>query len=879
MPYALVILGFLIFPTPSVEAFYDEARQVGLYERSIGEVEDPVLKFTQGVLVRDPVLTKKDIDGIMANRSDVVCSQREEDGANCAALTGDVQHVVNREASVRAFGRDLQMIATGYEATLGEHPGQHAAIPPRLSSIISVWQASNDWLITPIQEQRVRAVPMPDEVTDGDDSPLMELITALNAIRDVDYDAWIAAVWQYRYGLKTVQRTSEKPCVVVTDEFEGDGTELQYLLLRHCEVETALENILSVIIQNVVFDPPLQVGEIVVVPVEKVPGGFLWVRLSGNLGLIDIGFGENFPLEPVQPSLRCADGSGSQSPSDTQTMSPACKNGVILGGLYPPILAEPPEHERLCSGTFASKGYLCRPLESVDCTKAGERVANSQSDQVDCKQYYTAEELAEFEDPDDAPCPGEDDIVFRRCNFDHMKEPTGMTESGPAVCQVGGWRTDPPTIDESPVQETVDRDLETIAQPFDCSNCAVDFYCDENSQQTFAVTHPKDENGVIPISLPTQSEMPMAYLAMHELVHAQQSCNGDFTFPLQDLQSCCAVEYPAYLAQCNAIAEDGNFLGTDITIARCAALLTDMSCIQFGVCSLRTEDSDGDGQKNADEVACGSNPNDSGSKATDADGDHIPDCRDDNDDEINISDDVEKIIEAAKKNKADVATTCNAAIRDIDGGRDVRSSMIRNSLPLVCSPECMAKYPNTIGNNACYIGQCTEQSVETHRIIPGRTTFVANEQTFPWDSNAEFDPFIGSLMKFPPLPFSRFPLYRPGLLARELDLALCQLNGLPMQNPPDRCNFNVIRQLTLRPDTQAEIGAGLIDQATEHQEATADLQALAPTIGARLGNRLYSDYFGRNIESLRLLVEAAEGMMDGISSIDFPGNMCPRIEP
>jgi cysteine-rich repeat protein len=55
-------------------------------------------------------------------------------------------------------------------------------------------------------------------------------------------------------------------------------------------------------------------------------------------------------------------------------------------------------------------------------------------------------------------------------------------------------------------------------------------------------------------------------------------------------------------------------------------------------CTIEPTDTDGDGQTDADEIACGSDPNDNASLSTDTDGDNIPDCVDPDDDNDSVLD-------------------------------------------------------------------------------------------------------------------------------------------------------------------------------------------------------------------------------------------------
>src|SRR6185503_16440480 len=57
-----------------------------------------------------------------------------------------------------------------------------------------------------------------------------------------------------------------------------------------------------------------------------------------------------------------------------------------------------------------------------------------------------------------------------------------------------------------------------------------------------------------------------------------------------------------------------------------------------------------------------------------------------------------------------------------------------------CTPGTETTYKNTIGNNACYLGQCVEESLELHRVTGGRSPATVGDEAFPWDDPNTGDP-------------------------------------------------------------------------------------------------------------------------------------------
>ncbi|MFA7682081.1 MAG: hypothetical protein WCX61_03565, partial [Candidatus Peribacteraceae bacterium] len=676
------------------------------------------------------------------------------------------------------------------------------------------------------------------------------------------------AKWRYRNGLKTVQRSDPRGPACDSSMGEGDDTETQYMRTRWCGadhlVEEKLQEVLTFIETKALarMDPPLQHGEVVLFP----PLGEVWVRVAKDPYRSDVGFKLSPLPEPIFDSLSCSE--DGKSP-------PACVDGVILAGMYPkdaPI--EPPAGEELCALPFGSKGYLCRPINTEECTLA------EQAENVETGSGSTTSPSQNEEEE------ASDEIVLTGCTPTNYKFPISQVESGTDPCTTGGWRLDTPTIGGKTVKDTPGWDKETITHAYECGNCAVDVFCegsgpkftdvygdrasslftDEQMKKMggkltcgdgMARTFPKTKKGIIPVCLPSEHSAN-AYLLMHELIHAQQACNlPPYTILFNpsgletnnDLEGCCSKEWPTYMAQCNAIAEDGNFEGAGIDLEMCTSVLANSSCKHLGS-EVEIEDPETHEKKKV-----------------------LHACSIIEDQEkLNELNDL--IIKLQRQNKANLPTSCSAVIAQAD----LRITSIINSLPLACSPDCQVEYPNTIANQACYLAQCVEQSLETQRLIPGRMTYVSADESFPWESWAEEDPLIGSILPIPPLPVSRLPAYRPAFLARKLDLALCQTNGFPILNPPQECNFDSARQLSLRPADIAFVGLGLLGQTSQQRQGTWNLQTMGPGIGARIGTTLYREYFQRGAKAFKDLVDTANHLIGKISSIEFPTESCPRID-
>lgn len=202
-----------------------------------------------------------------------------------------------------------------------------------------------------------------------------------------------------------------------------------------------------------------------------------------------------------------------------------------------------------------------------------------------------------------------------------------------------------------------------------------------------------------------------------------------------------------------------------------------------------------------------------------------------------------------------------------------RIEAIRRYRP-TCAPGTETAYKNTIGNNACYIGQCAEESLELHRLTGGRSPAGVSDGAFPHDTPETGDA-IATLLRSVPATHPPLPSYRPQLIMRTLEDALCQLQGLPAATPPHLCAFSPSRRLALPLSTGAETAQSLLFNVDEQREATLLTQMLASGLGSRIGTDMQGQYLRIGTKTLSEIINMANGLLRDMNTVTFPTNMCP----
>ena len=315
------------------------------------------------------------------------------------------------------------------------------------------------------------------------------------------------------------------------------------------------------------------------------------------------------------------------------------------------------------------------------------------------------------------------------------------------------------------------------------------------------------------------------YFLMHELVHAQELVTRETLFYANAAQ-CCAKEKEANRFMCEAMQKDGVFEGTSMTAETCAQTTTNGSCVGFGenVCFPKTPDS------------------------------------------------FSVILDQLQK--TDDVKGCTPGVPpDLS---DPRIQALLHGTRQLSRAQCETTYANTIGNNMCYIGQMMEESMEQHRLIPGRTPFTTGDEQYPWDACAAPDPMLATFMTPPPRTLSVLPVYNPAALIKEFDEALCQLNGLPAHSLPVECATDASRRLSAILSDYLQNATSLIDQAAD-QESTVDrLQALSTSVGTRLGTMFYVRYLKQASRALTEVTQTASELLEDLSGVTFTQDSCPR---
>ncbi len=360
-----------------------------------------------------------------------------------------------------------------------------------------------------------------------------------------------------------------------------------------------------------------------------------------------------------------------------------------------------------------------------------------------------------------------------------------------------------------------------------CVNCSINFQCQSSCLGEMAYIEQKKDDGTINMCINRGAPIPYKYVLMHELVHAQQECRRKPNTDLvPDLPTCCLLDSESNATMCEALTTDGLLKGSGITTEECARALTNKGCTAFGVCYQT----------------------------------------------LTVTPD--RVLSVAAANAPAVKQTCEESYAEKT--RDPRVQALLDGLLGVSNAACETTYRNTIGNNMCYMGQMVEEALEEERLIPGRTPSTLADEIAPWDMCESPDPAFGTFLTPPPTVTSWFPAYRPALLLRTFERALCQINGLPPYALPIQCTTDAGRRLGAFPLSPPETAKTLLDQMLEAGLPTSRMQDLGAAYGTRLGTQLYAEYLKRSSKTLSEITESAAELLGNLADIEFTDTMCPE---
>ena len=835
MKRTLALAGLLLCSLSAGEAhakpLYETIKENVEREIYTDKPDEEVVKYLHAIFDEKWDITQEDVEKILKGEGLSVCGSKQSGEAGksftgCDVMTQEIIRLAGQEGRVRALGRGLQALATGYELPLSEIPGHPIKFSTDLRGIVNIWSTegtlSGEGVSSPSSssssssESDSPPVFLPDNpiyprtqpiVLLDDEGEYNDKISAIaSALDALSKEEQIAAVWRYMYGVRLVdeKRAPDYPPPYEDGE-SGEGTERQYLFKRWEELEKAMMSLWNwdekFPKDPAAYNPPLKKNDVVYFLIKEPLNEevILWLRVdgdpAGNHPMGDIGLHFKMPLEPLLPSL-------------------IHRNEAILGGTYPPEpMTEEDEREevngrRICSMPAAQRGYLCRPfLAALPENRCPEEFSDEQGNPLD----PTA-------------------IRLTTCEIGEEQ----LTIAGPDVCREIPWKE--PDGDSMP--------------------CKVAMRCSAqcgDEEDHLGYTTPKNSEGVIEVCIENDPEIPMTYVLYHELMHAYQFCGmPPMNSPYSELNAeeanafCCRTEGEAYQAHCKMMEEDGIIgpatviNGIPITTEACAEFFTDKACRG----TIEIED--------GEEVQLQGCP---ASRAYPA----------------SLWDELKQKV---AENPADVPASCNEAI----GNPDLRVQTLLETIEKrdpVCTVMNLSEYKNRIGNELCFIGQCMEESLELHRLVPGRNPATVGDQAFPWDNPLTGLPPLGNLITNSPAGPGFLPQYRPQLLAAEFETALCQLQGLPARTPPILCAIDSSRRLDLPLKNFFPTAFGLIGNAQEGETAETDLLSLATGIGTRMGTHLYTTYLRTASRSFAETLTSAKDLLTDIKEIEFPSQMCP----
>jgi hypothetical protein len=434
-------------------------------------------------------------------------------------------------------------------------------------------------------------------------------------------------------------------------------------------------------------------------------------------------------------------------------------------------------------------------------------------------------------------CPTPGDLNADEINLIHCTNTGSLraTAAGADVCREITWK---------------------VKKPFNPqTQCILALKCSDNcgSPDNAGLAKLKNAAGVVEVCV--QNNKPGAsYTLFHELVHAYQFCGMPpsttanlYDSPGLDYDTasalCCRIEGEAYQAQCNmmerdGVLEGGSFQGISMTAQSCAEAGTYWGCKTFA-----------------------------------HKGKQLKGCYTSMDYPREYLDAI--LMKMANSNPKKLPTACTDVLDPKKMDLRVKGLIdLINKHDGGCTPGQTDEYSNRIGNNMCYIGQCAQEAVEVHRIVGGQVPAIAQDGMAPWDSPETGTPLAGILAN-PSYKQYLLPSYRPQLLMREMETALCQLQGLPPLTPPILCAIDAARQLELPRVIGAQPAFAVINQRIQQELSTDDLINLSPALAARVGTTMYGTYLRESNRTFADIIAMANSLLKDLDKITFPTEMCP----
>lgn len=803
---------------------YQRIRSLSLRERLLNKdynlVTDlPLKEFVIGNEIPTDAgdIELSDIDPLLRG-SDEPC---DEDPILCPEIREQVSSLILFEQWLRSLGNDLQVIATSYEAPLlGDST---LPITARMQAIGQMWKADvgedDPSAASNIQFRLADSGAVEGAIQDLGNT-LHQLVRDNGEGFD-DETMLTAAVWRYRFGGDSWVAENDVP-------EENPQPEQALLHERFPEVEQGLRDVHESIISSLGGDLPGDGQSMVFTfPSSLIKENFpenirLWAfveRTADSELRSDAGLQFENTTEPVQPLL-CERPEGAQGePGDG-----SCK--PILGGRFPPQRNKNAGYA-LCNLPLMKSGYLCSPIKKS-----------------------STEECENALDPD------QEGTQLTRCE---SGEKPLETQTGGDVCEDPSWQRGANDIENPDYWNT---------------HCKIKLECRDSGDEYRTGPDPKQSDGTIVVFMTPNPRIAPAHFLLGGLAVAQYECNvppgaTPDTVQQSSQEVFCQQYISVMRVTCAAMAEDGIFeyarqQGFDfpLNIESCASLVTDNDT------RARVRGNESTGEQG---VCPGFIT------------EHLSDVK-----VRELSTNFSRITRDwvnEQNDKADaegtpekrLAETCEEIINPPEGQvRDPRIVAAIRALERsgneVCTPLTETRYRNSIGNNVCYLNRCLQQSLEDHRLTPGRTPFNEGDLAYPYDlcllpakPLMPVIPTISAESDWTPPP------YRPWSLVQYVREQLCP--GAGAGTP--LCTSDPFRRLNLAPRDLLELVNDAEQQQVDYQESGLMFRQLGEAIGSRIGNRLYGEYLKKRAQTLTDFVRTAATLLLQFPKATFPDAVCP----
>ncbi len=737
-------------------------------------------------------------------------SEAPPSSADCDRLLRNVAGFVEDTVQQRDTLRALRAEAVGMEDALRTDGSNGGSMLRTLLQLLTLWLSDSDRQTAPRALPAVYTAVVNEQALEKSIEALGEALDDL--VGDDDSTDRIAgAAERYRWGLGVVvRREGEKCAAKILDP------ELRYLFERPCGVEDALRAY-----GKAVRNDPRYTGDLLLYPLHDIPGKAKELGVSVWVRGDDVGLTADAAGEPMHIALDCK---GVDNPGKR------CKDDVTLGGTYPPDPLWAASATPLCNDPVLKAGYLCSTALQTTCFPAEFQEGNPETG-----------------------------LTIVPCMSPPLKNFLSFSNSGPDMCEVGGWVTAQPQPIGRDKQGNVLADsaeLQPELHPASCMQCVPDAYCASKCEEP---TVPVSGTQRVPLCIDEDVGAFSRYILISQLVAAQRVCGSDIaTDPRTSGEgdSCCPASYNGQLAACNAMAQDG-VLKDDVRT--CAAILSSLECTGWLPSCL-----DGTLSPAQCSFVVKQNPQSCLQKGV----------------TVNAADLVKGIRDrvTAKDLLYPPPTTCAAAVAELNPASqspDGRLLRMESSLQDVCNPGCAVAYGASIGNGMCALAQCTEQSLEEHRIDPGRSGAQTEDSAFPWEGmRGTGGPVLDAIRA----GWLSTPLPERSLLTmlRTLDAAVCQVNGLPPLTPSSRCLFQTVRRTNQPALPIRAVAEGIGDQRKELQVPQEHAEAAIAAVGMREGRQLLRGVLNQQLPVLSALVQSAADQLKLLGQVRFPSQMCPR---